>query len=131
VSIVIRLPQTDSISRVAEVLIASGCVYVCSWGEGCERVHDIVDEVCVGPDPSSDDDSAIMTTWHEDESLDEALWHFLNVSWPDDRYFDYCNDAVAITIGAPLEIQQRIDFALSNPREFNSQVLCNEEDGRR
>ncbi len=63
--------SVGEISRVAEVLLGSGGVYFCTWGNGCERVHDIIE---VDPDPA--DDSVVMTTWHDDETLDEALWFF-------------------------------------------------------
>ena len=117
----------EAISQVAEKLLNSGCVYLCAWGNGCERVHDIMDVVLVGPDPS-DDVAPVMTTWHQDDSLDEALWFFLNSTWPDDQYFDDCRSAIAITVGGSREFQDRIAFALTYPREFSGQVLSREED---
>lgn len=44
------------LSRFAESLLASGCVYFCTWGPGCERAHDIMDECGL------DIDLVIMTT---------------------------------------------------------------------
>jgi hypothetical protein len=117
----------EAISHVAEKLLNSGCVYFCAWGNDCERVHDITDEVCVSLYPSEDDESVIMTTWHKDESLDEALWFFLRCTWPDDHYFDICNSVVAISIGCSLEVQERINFALNNPGEFTSLLIENRD----
>src|SRR5262245_58549337 len=37
-----------TVHRVAELILASGCKYLCAWGPDCERVHDIFDEVIVG-----------------------------------------------------------------------------------
>jgi len=71
-----------------------------------------------------------MTTWHENESLDDALWVFLNSTWPNDTYADDCNAAIAISIGLKPELQNRIDFALANPRNFSAQVLREDEGGR-
>ena len=86
--------QTDveTLSRFAESLLASGCVYFCAWGPGCERAHDIMDECSLEIDP------VIMTTWHDDESLDETLYFFLRNTWPDEGYSE-CGGAIAITVG--------------------------------
>lgn len=119
---------TEAISQVAEILLKSGCVYICACGDGCERVHDIFDEVSVGVNPALDDDPVIMTTWHKEESLDDALWYFLNSTFPDDQYADNCHAALAVSIGLFSEYQERIEFALTSPREFSSQVLSEEED---
>ena len=40
-------------------------------GDGCEAVHDLIDEIVV--DDGSDESRFIMTTWHDDESLEETL----------------------------------------------------------
>ena len=79
--------------RFARLLIESGCVYFCSWGPDCERVHDIFDEVC---DP---DAPVIMTTWHDRDSLDGALWFFVSDSHPDAEYDSTCGCGVAISVG--------------------------------
>jgi len=63
--------NADIIYSAASQLIERGAIYVCTWGSDCERVHDIFDEVDVG-DGSEDTDEFIMTTWHTDDSLDEA-----------------------------------------------------------
>ncbi len=119
--------SVEVISRVAESILGSGCVYLCSWGEGCERVHDIFDEVAVGPDPDPGD-AAVMTTWHRNETLDEALWFFLNSTSPDDRYEARCDSAVAVSIGGDRSRAERILFALSVPQRFNAEVLRQEND---
>lgn len=41
-----------------------------------------------------------MSTWHDKESLSEALWFLLFCTDPDDAYFDGCRAAVGITIGS-------------------------------
>jgi len=54
--------------------LRSGMVYFCTWGEHCEKFHDMVDDVIAkdavelrraGP-PAKD---TVMTTWHDDEIL--------------------------------------------------------------
>ncbi len=63
-------------NSVAEWLVKSGCLYVVAWGTECEKWHDTVDysvleEFAYGDIP---DDRFIMTTWHADEPISEAMW---------------------------------------------------------
>jgi len=80
--------STEAISDFALAALSKGMVYFCAWGCGCERFHDIVDEVFikdyvgerkfVGP-RSSD---VVMTTWHDCEELEEALDFFARYAVP-------------------------------------------------
>ena len=65
--------STIEISDIANWALDQGAVYVCVWGPDCERVHDIIDEVIVNRNPGETDEDVIMTTWHDDEALNEAL----------------------------------------------------------
>jgi len=59
---------------------------------GCERIHDIVDEVAVaddiseqefvGPSPSD----VVVTTWHDDETLEETLDFFATCAVPTEGF---------------------------------------------
>ena len=62
--------------RVAEWLVESGCLYVVAWGVECENWHDTVDWASLEAFDHGDipDDKIVMTTWHADEPLSEALW---------------------------------------------------------
>jgi hypothetical protein len=81
------------LSEFVRKLLSAGCVYFCVWGSGCERLHDIIDEESFTPD------QVIMTSWHSDESLDEALSFFIRHSRPDDAYLGSTKNALAISIG--------------------------------
>jgi hypothetical protein len=81
------------VAEFSRRLIQAGCVYFCVWGAGCERVHDIFDEECLFVEP------VIMTTWHTDDSLDEALWFFTTNAHPDDGYWDTTKSSLAISVG--------------------------------
>jgi len=106
------------ISRVARNLLKAGCVYFSTWGKDCERVHDIIDHVDFELNPDQDDDFVIMTTWHSHDSLEYALWYFLNVADPDNGYADNCRAAIAISIdGAPKSLKM-IDLATRAPRKI-------------
>ena len=121
-----RAVETSDIARVARVLLDAGCVYFCCWGPGCERVHDIIDEEYVGDGSSvNDDDSTIMTTWHTEESLEEAAWFALNVAFPDDRFIDDCKAVVSICIGN-VEWKTSLENALANPGALAARVVGEE-----
>ena len=65
----------DVIAAFADWAIAHGMFWFSSWGPDCERVHDLVDAVDIG-DGVSERDPIVMTTWHDSESLDDALFTF-------------------------------------------------------
>jgi len=73
---------------VAHSALKSGMVYFCAWGPDCERFHGIVDEVVVEDDIGErlffgkNRSDTIMTTWHDDEPLNEALDFFVNLTCP-------------------------------------------------
>lgn len=80
-----------TMANVAEVLLRSGCVYLCAWGDNCALVHDVYDMVaCRDHGEKQADGAVVMITWHDREPLEEALWFFLRCAWPDDCYADDC-----------------------------------------
>jgi hypothetical protein len=83
-------------------------------------VHDLFDAEC---EERSDlpEDFVLMTTWHEDESLDEALWVLLYASHPTDEYWDDFA-SVAVTVGNE-EWARQIDRRLANIGEFNKEMV--------
>ncbi|TKB92852.1 MAG: hypothetical protein E8D41_08780 [Nitrospira sp.] len=80
-----RPMSVGEISNMANWALDQGAVYVCAWGPDCERVHDIIDEVLVDRDPGETDEDVIMTTWHDDETLEEALWFAVNSAYPQEH----------------------------------------------
>jgi hypothetical protein len=117
--------STDTIARVARKLLDSGAVYVCVWGSDCERVHDIVDEVSVGPTPPPVLDKVVMTSWHAHEPLSEAIWFVLRTSWPDEAYELGCNATLGLSIGSPASATE-MHHAFSESAKFLSKVLESE-----
>lgn len=66
----------DSLSALAEASMERGIYWLSAWGPDCGRVHDIFDEVAVGD--GTTESVEVITTWHDDEPLGEALsffWH--------------------------------------------------------
>ncbi len=90
--------SNDVIAQAAGSLIKQGLVYVCAWGADCARVEDIFDEVIVEINPDETEKSVIMTTQHDDESLDEALWYLLYVAFAADDYEEDCRAEVIAVV---------------------------------
>ena len=81
----------------ARHLIDAGAVYVCAWGPGCIQLDDTVDYASVEKDLEDGQESpVIMTTWHDLESLDEALCFFMLSAVPADPWVETCRKALAI-----------------------------------
>jgi hypothetical protein len=76
-------------------------------------------------DPDPEDDSVIITTWHDSEALQDALWSALNVAWPAGQYFDECRSLLAVVAGLP-KVSEVIRTAFADVRTFNSEVLDKE-----
>ncbi len=104
--------EVDSVLRS---LRASGVAYLCTWGADCKRVHDIADEI-FHSDVSSKG-TVVMTTWHDEETLAEAVEFFLNRSFPHEYYEDTLRSGIAISIGSP-PAAIAIAGMVSNPDEF-------------
>jgi len=90
----------DVLGDFAEAALKQGMVYFCAWGLGCERAHDVVDETVVmneikSPPPPGDD--CIMTTCHEDESLEDAF-EFSDITMPTNSYIENCEDLLVVTV---------------------------------
>ena len=116
--------SADEIRSVGQKLIEQGAAYFVLWGADCERVHDLVDEVeALREEANSDDPSVIMTSWHHDEPLSEAIWFVLHCALPDDPYIDDCKAMLAISIGSS-EWAAQIRAALSDPKKFSDEYLA-------
>jgi hypothetical protein len=63
-------------SRVGDWLVRTECLYLVAWGHDCEQWHDGVDFAALAAFDFGEipDDAFVMTTWHADELLSEALW---------------------------------------------------------
>lgn len=118
-----RLASADSISTLIVPLLRAGASYFVCWGPDCERVHDIIDEVvsAEGERYGVPDDACIMTSWHDSELLEDALWFFLVNTCPDQYYEDTTLVALAISVGER-GWHAEICSALDNPVEFVRRV---------
>ena len=60
---------------VSAWLVRSGCLYTMAWGMGSSSWDDSVDMANLERFEFKDipEDSSVMTTWHDDETLDEVF----------------------------------------------------------
>jgi hypothetical protein len=72
--------------------------------------------------PVSRYSSSTMTTWHERESFEEALWYALFVAQPTDQFEASCRDSLVLLIDQP-ELVARARLALGDPEAFSREVL--------
>jgi len=96
-----RAVDDADLKTFCSALLEHGCAYLCTWGPDCERVHDAMDRCVVDNDPPNSSRGTVMTTWHDQESLEEALDFFLSCTLPDESFAPHgCNRAIAIAIGS-------------------------------
>lgn len=62
-------------NEIADWLYSSGCRYMAAWGIDCSIWDDALDwaQIAVWPD-GAPDDQFIMTTWHDKDTMEQALW---------------------------------------------------------
>lgn len=109
-----RGAPAELIHRLSVSLIQQGLVYCCVWGPDSKRVHDIFDHAVFERDPHSTDYSNIPTTWHEYEKLDDALWFFLNNTFPAEKYAGTCLSGLAVAVANDQWVSQ-INARLADP----------------
>lgn len=71
--IVLQLPLSAParLAPFVEACLHDGVELIAVAGDGCEAVHDAIDDIIIG---DGDDDSRhIITSWHEGESLEEVI----------------------------------------------------------
>lgn len=116
-----RSASAERISAIARRLLEQGAIYVCIWGPDCQRVHDIVDQERDVLAPAPDVDCVVMTTWHENETLSEAIHFALVSAWPDEPCAENCGATLGVAIGSPAWAAD-IRAAFENPRLFILQL---------
>ena len=110
----------EVLAEFARSLLRQGASYVCAWGPGCERLHDAVD---AERDRVHGPDSGVKTSWHADDSLDQALWFALVAAWPDERYLQTTDALLAVVVAEPKWAAQ-VRGRLGNPQALIDTVLA-------
>ena len=72
-AVVLALPLSadDKLEPFVEACLMHNVALIAVWGEGCDAVEDLIDEIVVGN--GSDDSRYITTSAHQGETLDEVI----------------------------------------------------------
>ena len=107
----------NDLLKFANHILDRGCVYVCTWGRGCERLHDLFDIAAIERS-TPESEGVLMTTWHSSETLQDALHFFVRSTTPDPDFAPEPGHAVALLIGNAItpEAVNRAITALITPR---------------
>ena len=116
------IPSGDLVRLVSNLIAKGACYFIC-WGPGCESAHDLIDDILIGDDSLSSEETVIMTTWHADEPIEEALFALLCSAWPADKYLDRASTKLVVLINQP-ESFSLVTSALKNPHEFVERVTA-------
>ena len=68
--------SNDWRNEVSDWLVESGCLHMMAWGHECSKWDDSVDWALLEKFDYKDfpDQEYVMTSWHDDESLDFVFW---------------------------------------------------------
>jgi hypothetical protein len=101
----IKTTTVDAVSVFARTALEKGMVYFCGWGPDCERFHDLVDQVILEDDLGArrfvgpDDSAFVVTTWHTNDNLDEAVDFFARLAHPPGSFASGSDYWLAISVG--------------------------------
>src|SRR2546421_4283192 len=95
----------EVVTAFASKLAVQEVGYVCAWGPECSHVHDLFDFAIVANEElrreADENDTTIMTSWHADEDLDEALYYAVFNAFLDDYYSHGSNALLAVVVDSP------------------------------
>lgn len=111
----------ELIGQLARKALAQGVTYVCAWGPGCERVHDAFDDELAAQGLVEEEDALVTTTWHADDTLDEALWFGLFAACPKDELLETGGSVLALVVGRE-DWAEHVRHRLSDPGGLHADV---------
>ena len=95
--------------ELASRLITSGCRYIVSGGAECEIWHDVSDEayVYLTLDESFNltEETLVVTSWHEDETIEEVTWFMTHLTGFDERKFD---TYLIVQVGQDAQVEREL-----------------------
>ncbi len=89
---------------LSEEIVRTSCRYAVCTGFYCSEWDDSIDEAYVGSDPNFDppDERFVMTTWHENETLNDVVEYF---RW-NTVFDDFVPDKFLIMVIGPTQALQ-------------------------
>ncbi len=109
--------SNEDLAAFAVKVLDQGMVYLSTWGGDAERVHDVFEEAAADWDPDADADTAILSEWHEDEPLSEALRFSVADALPAHSYEGTCKATLAAIVGNP-DAAERVRAWLEDPAKL-------------
>ena len=106
---------------IANQLILKGVHYICCWGDECEKGHDCFDEANVILQIDDGFERLVMSTWHSNETLDEALWFCIFNAKPEDKFWDKCSTLV-VSVGDHVPINAIPDL-LDDIKSLDERII--------
>ena len=110
----------NKIIEIAQKLINSGLGWVCTFGPECSKAHDLFDLANIFWEEKTGNEFQVMSTWHENEPIEEALWFCLFnaiLEVPENE----CS-TIILSINNDLW-QNTINTCLSNIPDFNEEIV--------
>lgn len=103
----------DRREKVSKWLVQSGCVYMMAWGKDCNLWDDSVDWANIEQFQYNEipDESFVMTTWHEDETLKDVFWFAKNVAYHGE--YEFLNTLILHFSKTRKEISFKTEFEKS------------------
>jgi hypothetical protein len=121
-----RRASDERLKSFARTWLDFGCAWSCSWGPGSERVEFAFDQAEIAIEPFVTPwftDSLCVTTSHETESLDDALWFAVFGTSP--SYGKYG----ALFAVVEKEWADEIEARLADSETWSAKLLAEEEKG--
>lgn len=100
-------------ANISAQLVAMDCRYMLAWGLNASSWDDSVDLAFLNTDPNFNppDDRHVMTTWHEDETIQDLVWFALmNTNFDAHDFRDY----LALMIGTNPDIEAELLATIQN-----------------
>jgi hypothetical protein len=113
--------SSEEITKVAKRLIDKGLAYICTWGPSCEEAHDAFDLANILWEDETKKEFHVMSTWHSEEPIQEALWFALFSAFVDEKIWEQTS-TVCVSI-ANQEWYKIIEHSLSDIKMFNENMV--------
>ena len=99
--------SNEEVIDFAGKCLRRGICYLVAWGPDCERVHDLFDEEVIDdsghdrylPADASPDD-VVITTWHAQKSLAQALFYFVYCAFPTEVFEPEWKHRIILAVGS-------------------------------
>jgi hypothetical protein len=101
-------------ATVSDWLVRSGCRFMMAWGRRCSEWDDSVDlanQDCFGLGEIPDDEF-VMTTWHDQETLEDTFWFAVHAAMHSTLRLDPTYIIHIAPTAQPQEMLQRFREAL-------------------